>query len=65
MDIHDVIQTAAQLVDNGTEVDDEYRRGVVELAAALCMPYGQGSTPEAIEVMKYAVCGVNRPKRES
>lgn len=57
MDIPDVIECAASLVDSGHEVSEEYRRGVVELAAELCYP----GIPDATTVMGYAVCGVNRP----
>lgn len=56
-----VIEVAASLVDNGQQVSDEYRRGVVELAAQLCL---HADNPlyhdDAITVMGYAVCGVNR-----
>lgn len=59
--VSDVIECAAQLVDNGQEVDDEYRRGVVELATLLCLPGGtDGEHAAAVTVMGFAVCGVNR-----
>ena len=58
MDIDDVIQCAANLVDNGQQVDDEYRRGVVDLATALCE---SRNFDDWAKVMGYAVCGVNRP----
>lgn len=60
MDISDVIQCAAELVDGPVEVSDEYRRGVVELATRLCLCRSD-DFEEAAEVMGYAVCGVNRP----
>lgn len=59
MDINDVIQCAANLVDGPTEVNDDYRRGVVELAAALCE---SRNFDDWATVMGYAVCGVNRPE---
>lgn len=61
-DIADVIECAAALVDTGVEVDDEYRRGVVELASRICLP---GANPaDADTVMAFAVYGVRRPITE-
>lgn len=61
MDAATVIETAASLVDGGMEVTEEYRRGVVELAAQLCL---HADNPlyhdDAVTVMGYAVCGVNK-----
>lgn len=58
-----IIEVAAGLVDNGQEVSEEYRRGVIELAAQLCL---HADDPlyrdDAITVMGYAVFGVNRPE---
>jgi len=59
IDISGVIQCAAQLVDGPGEVSEEYRRGVVELAARLCLC--EDDFDAMVEVMGYAVCGVNRP----
>ncbi|WP_142304901.1 hypothetical protein [Mycobacterium avium] len=58
-DLSDVIESAAELVDGPTEVSDEYRRGVVELAARICL-HG-GDFGDAVTVMGYAVCGVKKP----
>lgn len=61
IDIPDIIESAARLVDNGFEVEDEYRRGVVELATLLCLGYW---TADMVAVMGYAVCGVHKPRQE-
>lgn len=60
MDANDVIQAAANLVDNPDDapgLTDEYRRGVIGLAASLC--FTSAGSDEFI-VMGYAVYGVNR-----
>lgn len=55
--IDDVISCAAGLVDapGQPEVSEEYRRGVVALASALCLG---ADIEEFVEVMGYAICGV-------
>lgn len=58
-DLPTVIECAAELVDGPTEVSEEYRRGVVELAARICLC--GDDFEDAVTVMGYAVCGVNRP----
>lgn len=63
LDVDEVIQCAAQLVDtpgfdDRADRDDQFRAGVVALATALCFPV---VTPDALTVMGYAVYGVNRP----
>ena len=59
-DLSDVIECAAELVDTpGLEVTDDYRRGVVELATRLCLC--GDDFDDAVTVMGYAVCGVNKP----
>lgn len=61
MDVPEIVECAAELVDGGTEVSDEYRRGVVELATRLCL-CSSDDFDEATIVMGYAVCGVNKPQ---
>lgn len=59
MDIPEVIECAAELVDQpGLEVSEEYRHGVVELATRLCLC--GDDFEDAVVVMGYAVCGVNK-----
>lgn len=60
-ELSDVIECAAELVDGPDHppVSDEYRRGVVELATRLCLC--GDDFDDAVTVMGYAVCGVNRP----
>lgn len=57
-ELSDVIECAAQLVDGPVEVSEEYRRGVVELAARICLC--GDDFDDAVTVMGYAVCGVNK-----
>lgn len=58
-DLSDVIECAAQLVDGPTgDVTEEYRRGVVELATRICLC--GDDFDDAVTVMGYAVCGVNK-----
>lgn len=60
-DLPTVIESAAELVDRPgePEVSEEYRRGVVELATRICLCGDDWE--DAVTVMGYAVCGVNRP----
>jgi hypothetical protein len=57
--VSEVVEAAAELVDGSVEVSEEYRRGVVELATRLCLC--GDDFDDAVIVMGYAVCGVNRP----
>jgi len=59
-ELSDVIECAADLVDRpGLKVSEEYRRGVVELATRICLC--GDDFDDAVTVMGYAVCGVNKP----
>lgn len=57
-ELSDVIECAAELVDGPIKVSDEYRRGVIELATRICLC--GDDYDDAVTVMGYAVCGVNR-----
>lgn len=66
MGVDEVIQAAADLVDHPDKPDvpdGDYRRGVIDLATALCL--GDADDEYARAVMGYAVCGVHRHPRES
>lgn len=57
-DLDEIINAAAQLVDvDDRRVTTDYRTGVVELAAKLCL---DSTDDDAVTVMGYAVHGVNR-----
>lgn len=59
-DLPTVIESAAELVDNPArpEPSEDYRQGVIDLATRICLCGDDWD--DAVTVMGYAVCGVNK-----